>query len=239
MQPRRPLPLRQLLTFPILISVSNYLALALLDIALSALVPLFLAMPIEIGGLGFKPYTIGLILATYGGGSGLFQLSCFPLLVRRLGERRVFMYSLAMSLPIFALFPITSLAAKKWGISSGVWIPIACILALRAMLDTAFGASVRALLAYQNKKPYFPGAILIYITASAPKSSRGTVNGLSQTMASIARAIGPALSTSFFSFSVERNILGGYAVYTVFFVLSGCALVLARRLPEEMWDEGD
>ncbi|KAJ6608648.1 hypothetical protein B0H10DRAFT_2066810 [Mycena sp. CBHHK59/15] len=36
----------------------------------------------------------------------------------------------------------------------------------------------------------------MYIVASAPKTSRGTVNGLSQTTASIVRAVGPALSTS-------------------------------------------
>jgi MFS family permease len=79
----------------------------------------------------------------------------------------------------------------------------------------------------------------MYTTASAPASSRGTVNGISQTTASIARAIGPALSTSLFSLSVECNILGGYAVYAFFFVLSVAALLLGRRLPEQVWKEDD
>ncbi|KAJ7690111.1 major facilitator superfamily domain-containing protein [Mycena rosella] len=216
-----PLPLRQLLTFPILISVSNYVALAFLNIALAALLPLFLAMPIEIGGLGLPPHSIGLILATYGATTGLFQVSFFSLIVRRFGERRVFIYGLATCLPIFALFPVISLVAHNSGLSFPIWILVGCVLVLGAMMDSSFGA------------------IFMYITGSAPKGSRGTVNGLSQTTASISRAIGPALATSLFSFSVEWNILGGYAVYVFFFLLSALALLLARRLPEKVWDEGD
>ncbi|KAJ6570054.1 major facilitator superfamily domain-containing protein [Mycena vulgaris] len=219
--PGGPLPLKNLFTFPIMISVSNYVALAFLNIALAALLPLFLAMPIEIGGLGLPPYTIGLILATYGVTTGLFQVSFFSMLVRRFGERRVFIYGLATCLPIFALFPITSLVAQKSGLSFGIWILVGCVLVLGAMMDSAFGA------------------IFMYIIASAPQNSRGTVNGLSQTTASISRAVGPALSTSLFSLSVELNILGGYAVYAFFFAISALALMLARRLPEKVWDEVD
>lgn len=83
------------------------------------------------------------------------------------------------------------------------------------------------------------GAIFMFVTASAPKSSRGSVHGLSQTSVALARAIGPALSTSLFSLSVQHNLLSGYMVYLFFFVLSGFALVLAGRLPEEVWDDVD
>lgn len=79
----------------------------------------------------------------------------------------------------------------------------------------------------------------MFITASAPSNSRGTVNGISQTTASISRAIGPALSTSLFSFSVQHNLLGGYAVYAFFFVLSALALFLGLRLPNQVWEEVD
>lgn len=78
----------------------------------------------------------------------------------------------------------------------------------------------------------------MYITASAPnKRSLGATNGLSQTTVSIARAIGPALATSLFSFSVEMNLLGGYAVYAFFASLSCFAIVLSTHLPEKVWDD--
>ena len=78
----------------------------------------------------------------------------------------------------------------------------------------------------------------MFITASAPnKRSLGATNGLSQMTVSIARAIGPALSTSLFSFSVENNILGGFGVYVIFAILSVLALLLAIRLPFKVWDQ--
>ena len=58
-------------------------------------------------------------------------------------------------------------------------------------------------------------------------------------MVSIARAIGPALATSLFSFSVDRDILGGYALYLILFPLSCVALLPAVRLPVKPWDESN
>lgn len=77
----------------------------------------------------------------------------------------------------------------------------------------------------------------MYITTSAPNQrSLGATNGLSQTIVSIARAIGPALSTSLFSYSVQMNVLHGYGVYAIFAALSALALYLATLLPERTWD---
>lgn len=72
------------------------------------------------------------------------------------------------------------------------------------------------------------------MTSSAPnKRSLGATNGLGQTVISVLRAIGPAGSTSLFALSIEKNILGGYAVYVVFAALSFLSLFLAVRLPKE------
>ena len=84
---------------------------------------------------------------------------------------------------------------------------------------------------------FHSGTIFMFITTSAPnKRSLGATNGLSQMTVSIARAIGPALSTSLFSFSVENNIFGGLGVYVVFAILSVLALLLATHLPPELWE---
>lgn len=84
------------------------------------------------------------------------------------------------------------------------------------------------------------GCIFIFITASSPnKNSLGATNGIVQTIASFALVIGPALVTSLFAFSVERNILGGYAVYPILFSLSCVALLPAVQLPVKPWDEND
>ena len=85
-----------------------------------------------------------------------------------------------------------------------------------------------------------PGSIFIFITSSTPNPhSLGATNGLAQTTVSIARAIGPALSTSLFSFSLEKNILGGFGVYVALATLSVFAVYLATRLPPKPWDENE
>ncbi|KAJ7667205.1 major facilitator superfamily domain-containing protein [Mycena rosella] len=201
-----PLPLRKLLIFPVVISVSNYVALAFLDITLLSLLPLFLAMPIEFGGLGLSPPKIGVIMSAYGLASGLLQVFLFARLVRHFGEKRVFINGMISCLPVFGLFPIMSMIAQRSGLTFVIWILVGCVLALGALLDTSYGA------------------IFMLVTASAPKSSRGTVNGLSQTSVALARAIGPAMSTSLFSLSVQHHLLGGYMVYLVYFLLSILAL---------------
>ncbi|KAJ6577498.1 major facilitator superfamily domain-containing protein [Mycena capillaripes] len=221
-----PLPLRELFIFPIIISISNYVTLAFLNIALAALLPLFLTMPIEIGGLGLPPKTIGLILASYGVVTGVFQVSFFSLLVRRFGEKRVFLAGLSTCLPIFALFPIMSLVAKGSGLSFMVWIFVGCVLTLGAVMDSSFGM--------------FFFWFNISVADNSPRGHIHVHHGVRPRKQSWnSRAIGPALSTSLFSFSVEHNVLGGYAVYAFFFVLSAFALLLGRRLPEKVWEEVD
>ncbi|KAG6860740.1 hypothetical protein C0995_008004 [Termitomyces sp. Mi166 len=144
-----PIPLSKVLVYPVILSVSNYMSLAFLHISLNALLPLFLAMPLAIGGLGFDPVTIGYVMGIY-------------------------------------------------------------------------------------------GCIFMFITASTPsKRTLGATNGLSQTAVSIVRAVGPAMVTSLFAVSAEHYILWGYAVYVIFFVFSCFAILLALRLPHQMWEEAD
>ncbi|KAF8875928.1 major facilitator superfamily domain-containing protein [Infundibulicybe gibba] len=201
------LPLRDLLVRPVVISISNYMALAFLDIMLNALLPLFFAMPIHIGGLGFKPSTIGYIMGLYG--LALWRTARFP------GGIMLFM-------PMFLLFPVMSLIARRSGVNFAVKLIIALLLSLMGFMEMAFGC------------------IFIYVMASSPnKHSLGATNGLSQMSVSLIRAVGPALATSLFSLSVEKNVLGGYAVYVVLFCIPCLVIFLAVLLPEKVWEEKD
>ena len=72
----------------------------------------------------------------------------------------------------------------------------------------------------------------MYVTDSAPnRRSLGAINGLAQTAVSSARAVGPALSTSLFSFSIQYNMVGGYGIYIILTSLAGLAIPLAVQLP--------
>ncbi|KAJ6535955.1 major facilitator superfamily domain-containing protein [Mycena vulgaris] len=212
--PRGPLPLRDLLTVSVVISVSNHVALGFLHTTF--------VMPVEFGGLGLPPSKIGLILAVDDAVTGIFQMCFFAKLVRRFGERRVFMNGLAAFLPIFSLFPVMSIVARWPGWNPAVWILVGCLIVLDALMNPSYGAMH-----------------LHLHHRIGSKCSRGTINGISQTSASVARAVGPALATSLFSLSAAHNILGGYMVYAVFFIIATLMLLLAARLPEQVWEDCD
>ncbi|KAH6909202.1 major facilitator superfamily domain-containing protein [Coprinopsis sp. MPI-PUGE-AT-0042] len=214
------IPIRSLFVRRVLLSVFNYAAIAFLNICMYALFPLFLAMPVNIGGMGINPPTIGLALAIYGGVSGLTQTLVFAKVVRYFGPRKTFVYGMFCFIPAFALFPCISLVAKNHGVGWPAWMLVSGILVCLAVSDMGWGS------------------IFMFVTTSSPnKSSLGATNGLAQMCVSIARAIGPAMATSMFSLSVEKNVLGGYGVYALMVLLAICAFFLATRLPEEVWAE--
>ena len=136
----KPLPLRKLLTYPVVLSVSNYIALAFLSICALALLPLFLAMPLNIGGLNLSPSVIGYITGSYGLIDALFLMFFFSPIVRRWGERAVFIAAMSTFIPIFLMFPLINFLARGWGQSSfGVWILLVVLVMLLTLTDMAFG----------------------------------------------------------------------------------------------------
>lgn len=214
----KPVSLQALLTKPVLISVANYGFLALLDIALGALAPLFYSTPIELGGLGLPPATIGLCMGAFGVMNGVFQGLFFSRIIERSGPKRLFMTGMASFVPIFALFPASNLLARRLGLSLPVWLTLAIQLATMVVMDMSYGC------------------IFIYITSASPnKRSLGATNGFAQTVISVVRTIGPAMSTSLFALTTERHILGGYGVYIILMIITAGSLLVAAHLPHGAW----
>ena len=79
----------------------------------------------------------------------------------------------------------------------------------------------------------------MFVTASSPsRDSLGAVNGLAQTATSVMRMLGPASTTSFFAFCVEKNLLGGNLIYLVLILLTIVGFAAAQLLPDEPWPRG-
>ncbi|KAI0767187.1 MFS general substrate transporter [Fomes fomentarius] len=215
-------PLRAVLIRPVILSIANYGAIALVEIALLALMPLFYATPIALGGLGLPPSKIGLILGTLGLLNGCFQFLFFAKAVAVWGPKRLVQFGMSMFIPIFALFPFISLYAKAHSVDIVVWAMILSQLAMLVLVDLAYGS------------------IFIYVSSSAPNNrSLGAVNGMAQIIASVVRAVGPAASTSLFATSLELNWMGGYAVYVFFVVFTAVCLLVTRPLPPRMWPKAE
>ena len=136
----KPLPLRQILTYPVLICVANIACFEFLDSSRCSLLPLFLAMPIEIGGLGFDPRHIGYILGVYGAAAAVFMATYFPKIVRYLGERRTYVLAMSIFHVAWVLFPVMNLCARQYGISTRVWMGIVLWIVPAISTEMAYGS---------------------------------------------------------------------------------------------------
>ncbi|KAG8688287.1 hypothetical protein FRC11_005719, partial [Ceratobasidium sp. 423] len=192
---RRSVSVRSVLTKRACIAIANYACLAFIDITYGGLVPVVFAVSVKDGGLEFSSRAIGIILGLQGIITGLVQVFFFAPLHRRFGNKRLYVtgymcYSLLiLSLPIMHTFAVLEMRRT-------IWVILGLHIALSCFAFMSFGC------------------VAIYVNSSAPsKDSLGTLNGISQTIISTIRAIGPATATSLFALSVEKKILGGYFVY--------------------------
>jgi hypothetical protein len=135
-----PTSLRSLLTYEVvLLASANNAFLSLVDISYRAIQPVFLSTPIEIGGLGLAPPTIGKILSALGIFDGIFQFCFFAKIHDRWGLKRVFMAGLMSAILCFALFPVINMLARQQGYSPVVWMAVGVQLQLSMILNLSFG----------------------------------------------------------------------------------------------------
>ena len=133
------MPLGKLLTYPIVLSISNHIALSLMDMIFISLLPLFVAMPVELGGLGFTPMAIGYVLGILGVWRGLFAILFLARLIRRFGERQAFIVGMLAFNVNFIMLPLINIAARRTGVTWIVWCLLTFCLSLTPMIDMCWG----------------------------------------------------------------------------------------------------
>jgi len=202
----------------VIIIATNLAAISLVERFYGSTEALYLSTPIKDGGLSFSPRAIG----TYSSFSaiviGTSQLFIFPRMHDKWGSRCVCILGASASLPRFVSWPVMNWIARRDGNSNGglVWFALGCQSCCSAL--TQFACL----------------AIWVLVTRSARNpESLATVAGSCQSVASVLRAIGPALSNSLFSLSIDKGYLGGYLVYFVFVCSSVMMLCAASFLPRD------
>ncbi|KAG1729767.1 MFS multidrug-resistance DHA1 sub-family [Suillus lakei] len=157
----KPLPLSALMTPHVLIATLNYTTLTLFDTSLCALIPLFYATPVNMGGLGLDPPRIGNILAVFGIANGLFPVFFFARLHDWFGTKVVYTCGVASGVPIIIAFPIINMLNRTYGIGATVWLAVGLQLTISIAVNMS----------------YYYGAM--YIAAASPnRASLGATNGL-------------------------------------------------------------
>ena len=139
LQAERPLPLRSLLIPRVLIAAGNYASLSLVDIAIKAIQPVFLSTPIQLGGLGLPPSSIGTLLSVQGILNGIFSIFFFAKIHDRWGPKKTFIGGLASTIPAIIMLPVANSLARTQGYSIGVWIAIGIQIVAGISHNLSFG----------------------------------------------------------------------------------------------------
>ncbi|KAI0450813.1 major facilitator superfamily domain-containing protein [Xylaria acuta] len=141
------------------------------------------------GGLGLRSATIGLWLSAFGIGGILLQLFIYPRLQKRIGTRGVFRIALF-------LFPVTYVAAPYLSLLAGDhgarWVFLGFVVCAQIMARTMA----------------IPSTVILLTEAAPAKTVLGTVHGAGNTLASLARAVGPAVGGYVFALGVEEGVIG-------------------------------
>lgn len=132
-------PSRTLLTRPVLLSVANYSIFAFLEICVWIFLPLVYTTPIQLGGLGLDPKSMGVTLAVFGIMKGIVQLTVFDHIIGFLGLRGTFITLLSCFIPSFLLFPIAGIRAQHAGRDIVVWVLVLIQLLCIAGIHMAYG----------------------------------------------------------------------------------------------------
>ena len=140
--PGKPLLLRQILKRPVILSIMNLLFLEFQTTCYGAIVPVMLAMPVPLGGLGFTPAQIGYFLGACRASAAFFMAFYFSSVVHYLGERRTYIIGASCSVGVWIFLPGLNFCAWRFGISPSVSTAIVALTLPTVGMDMAYGTCI-------------------------------------------------------------------------------------------------
>ncbi|KAI1802098.1 MFS general substrate transporter [Daldinia bambusicola] len=214
---RKNIPFRSIWTRRVVCALVSFGLLPLHNSAFMHIFPVYLSSPPAdnseatflafAGGLGLRSSTIGIWLSVFGVGGILLQLFIYPRLQARIGTRGVFRIALLLFPVTYAAAPYLSLLAGN-GEDGARWVFLGFVVCAQIMARTMA----------------IPSTVIL-LTESAPaKTVLGTIHGAGNMLASLARAIGPAIGGYVFALGVEEGVIGlVWWLYLVVIALSALA----------------
>ncbi|CAF3470670.1 hypothetical protein SNK03_007827 [Fusarium graminearum] len=188
-----------------------------LAFAFTAIIPVVLYTPIDLGGTGFDSFQISIYMAVQGASQAVWLLVAFPLLHRRFGTRGV-MKLCGYAYPwFFAGFIIlnTLLRAHTHASTVTFWILAAVVSVVGPGVSMAF-----------------TGVQLALNDAAPDPKVVGTLNALALSLASGIRAIVPGVATAIYAVGVRGQIFGGHLAWVVLIPFAMAFAVACNMVPE-------
>ncbi|CAG8557427.1 1999_t:CDS:10 [Ambispora gerdemannii] len=188
---------------------------------------IFAVTQVSDGGLGYRAQDLALSLAIMGFLTLICQFVIYPPLVRRVDPMQMFHIAWFLCIPVYMTFPLINTLKRSLNCyfesEKGVivcpdqgdltserivWCVLLGTLALRFLSNVILFTS-----------------ITIAISNTVSREVLGTVNGIGQTTASLARAIGPALGGILWAWSLNNNLKFPFDRHFVFIVMSIIAFI--------------
>lgn len=171
---------------PIWSSIGTYFCLALFWVLFDETFPVFCQTPVDEGGLGQSESQIGIQLAICGAALIIFQTTCYGPMAKRWGIVKLYTWAAWIQIPVFVLWPLSNYVAAA-NLGAGVeWTLLAIYQIARSILSAIT----------------FTAICIAIANAGAPQHT-GTINGASQSLAALARALGPITGGALWSWSVS------------------------------------
>ncbi|KAI6084126.1 MFS general substrate transporter [Hypoxylon rubiginosum] len=194
----------------------NYGNAMLLGLAYTAIVPVFWFTTPALGGFGFTPLQISILMGLTGLSQALWLLLIFPPLQHRWGTNGV-LRACAIVYPFFiALMPFLNLILAQGTRAAEISFWVLCSVSL------VIGPGVSM---------SFTAVQLAINDVSPSPESLGTLNAMALTITSGLRAFSPILFTSLFAVGIKHHIVWGYLVWVILTALTLAFIVVTRYLP--------
>jgi MFS family permease len=199
----------------VLVPCSCYGLIALQYTIFDEVLPVFAREERALGGLGFSSSGIGIMLAIQGVVTLVYQLLFYPPMAARFGLKAMFRGATLWAVPAFLATPATPMLAAIG--AAPMWAALALLMTAKAVLDVIVFTSV-----------------MVTIANSAPSHQLGAANGLGQSLAAFARAVGPVSGGLLWAASTQWHFpMHSWAVFVAMAAVGGVLLVVSRRLPND------
>ncbi|KAM7199319.1 protein zinc induced facilitator-LIKE 1 [Rhypophila sp. PSN 637] len=196
----------------------TYAHVMLLAFAYTAIAPLFMFTPIDLGGFEFTPALISLFMSLNGLAQAIWVLLVFPSLQARIGTLGVIRLCAYVYPLWFIIQPGFNYILRQHDETLNLvfWIFAPLSMCIGSGVSMSFTALV---LAINDVSP----SPLVF----------GTLNSLSLSMISGVRSFSPALFTALFAISVNNQwLLEGYSIWVLLVILGSGFALMSVFLPD-------
>jgi MFS family permease len=187
----------------------------LMAFAYTAVLPVFMFEPIELGGIGFSPFFISLALSVVGFSQALWLLFVFPPLHKRIGTGGVLRWCSIAWPFLFITWPVANWLRRRH-YEVAFWTIAISEATLGSGVAMAFTANQLA------------------VNDIAPShETLGALNGIVMAISSGLRAVVPVAFNSIYAAGVKHHILGGQLAWALMALFAIPFYFVLRYLPEK------